>query len=143
HVFPVDVQLRHHATLDLVFYLAIKAGVAFLQTSANSLHLLRSRHGGYGTLPGSRVGRFLGRLRSLAAGVGDLLDGRLLADPDDLPAVFHDADQFPAHDLAVLAGLDRVAAGLQADFLGPRPGDDEVRPVDLDADAGVIDLDDQ
>ena len=54
-----------------------------------------------------------------------------------------DAYPFPTQQLAVLAGLDRVAAGLHADFLGPRSRDDEFRPVDLDADSGVLDFNDQ
>ena len=75
----------------------------------------------------------------------DVLRGRrprLLADPDDLPAVFRHRDQLPPHDLAVPAGLDRVAAGPEADLPGPHPGDDWALPVDQDTDARVIDLDD-
>ena len=63
-----------------------------------------------------------------------------LADSHNLPAVAGDRDQLLAHELAVLAGLDLVLAGLEADFLGPRPADDDVAAIHGDTDAGVIDL---
>ena len=49
-----------------------------------------------------------------------------------------------ADRLAVLGGLDLVAAGLQADFLRAGAGDDEAAVAfDGHLDAGIIDLDDQ
>ena len=68
---------------------------------------------------------------------------RLLADPHDLAAVLRDVHQFLPHELAVLARFDGVATRLQADFPDPRSRDHDVRPLDLDADSGVIDFDDQ
>src|SRR5262249_32974289 len=65
---------------------------------------------------------------------------RLQADTHDLVAALRDRDQFLSHDLAV---LDHVTARLEADLFGPRAGDDDIRSVYPDADAGVIDLDDQ
>src|SRR5262249_1806260 len=101
-----------------------EARVAFLQPPGDRLDLLLGRQRGDRLLPRRGSGQRL----------------RLFADAHDLPAVSSDGYELLTHDLAILAGLDFVAAGLQADLLDSRAGDDDLAAVHGHADAGIIDL---
>src|SRR5262249_33594160 len=112
HLVGEEAELRHRAVLVSGPDRAVEAGVAFRQPTDYGLDWLLGRYLRHGPFPALRLGR-----------------RRLLADPHDLPAVAGDVDQLLANHLAVLAGLDPVLAGLQADLPGPRAGDDHVAAV--------------
>src|SRR5262249_16332288 len=65
------------------------------------------------------------------------------ADEHDLFAIPLDPDQLLAHCLAILGRFELVLAGLEPNFLSPCSGDDDLFPVNADANAGIIRLDDE